>query len=194
MKNILNLIFVLLLGLIACNKQDTNISEQELGFEESVAIIQYGINSDKYKTWNKQNEEPAIIEIKNFNPDFTIQSQYYIDGIQYTDDGSFNDEIPNDGYYTSIKKYPIDDLKSFFQNNDALNKSDAFMFNKELNSYLLVKYGKSVSKNKSTNVIELTCKVRLAQCPETDWWNSCWPLSSPCTCVEYYDCEVKVEI
>jgi hypothetical protein len=156
-------------------------------------------NSNNTSSKAKSSKEAIIIEIKNFNSDLVLKTQYYIDGIQYTDDGQFNDEIAGDGLFTSIQTYLSKNLKSG-NNQDELNLGQNFKFNNELKSFLKEKYDYNTTTNNSgksvarKSKIKFGCKVRTAECPETSWWNSCWPLSSPCTCVEFYDCEASIEI
>ncbi|MGI9526836.1 MAG: hypothetical protein ACR2MS_06990 [Weeksellaceae bacterium] len=166
----------------------------ESTFDNSVAIILY---SQSFKSKAKIGEEANIIEIRNFSNDFVLNSEYYIEGIQYTDNGEFNDEIAGDGLYTSIQTFPKDSRKS--KNSlDKLSFGQDFKFNKELKRYLKSKYGGQSGSNsrlpESGGKMKFGYKVRTIACPETGWWNSCYPLSSPCTCVEFYDCELSVEI
>ncbi|PCI31605.1 MAG: hypothetical protein COB60_11060 [Flavobacteriaceae bacterium] len=197
MKYLSKITFVLFLSLVfsSCSKDETSTEALALSFDESVAIIQY---SNNILSKTKSSEEAIIIEIKNFNSDLVLKTEYYIDGIQYTDDGQFNDEIAGDGLFTSIQTYLSKNLKSS-NTQDELNLGQNFKFNNELKSFLKKKYGYNTATNnfaKSTALakIKFGCKVRTVVCPETSWWNSCWPLSSPCTCVEFYDCEASIEL
>lgn len=186
------LVSILSFSLFSCNNEEPMQENIESTFDNSVAIIQYNQN---FNAKAKTGVSAKIIEIKNFSNDFALNSEYYIEGIQYTDNGEFNDEIAGDGLYTSIQTFSIDSHKS--KNSlDELSYGQDFKFDEELKLYLQSKYGSQSGSfsNRGGGTIKFGCKVRTVTCPETSWWNSCWPLSSPCTCVEFYDCEASIEI
>ena len=137
-----------------------------------------------------------IIELKNFNPHFKLSTQYKIKGVKYTDDGTFEDKIAGDGIYTAINKVTLNEMKSFTESK--LNFGPELKFTENLKEYLDDNYSISelgnTTSEKIKGSISLGCKVRLITCPETGFWDTCWPLSSPCTCVDFYDCEIGFDI
>lgn len=149
-------------------KQSDVLNSQEL-MESVVFIRDFTAFQEK-----SSKSKPITIEIVNYHPSKKLLPAYMIDGIEYNDNGKFNDEIAGDGVFTSVKKVVVKGLTK----DVSLKYSAATSF----------KY-QSESRG-----ISFGCKVRTVTCPETNWWNSCWPVSSPCTCVEFYDCEFEIGI
>ncbi|MFY8186923.1 MAG: hypothetical protein ACOVLC_03075 [Flavobacterium sp.] len=152
-------------------------------FLQSVALIQKGgiedpLNNGKYI---------FIIELKDFSENIVFNEAYNIDGVEYSDNGRFNDEVANDGIYTSVESYRIiqNDNNIDVMNTTIVNKSESFQYGEELNNYIH-------TPNAKTKV-KFGCKVRTVTCPETSWLNNCW-FGSPCTCIEFYDCEASIEV
>ena len=195
MKYYLKVAFTALIGLalFSCTTDENKFPNDELGFNESVAIIEPAFSSYLY---NKVDEELMIIELKNFNPHFKLSTQYKIKGVKYTDDGMFEDKIAGDGIYTAIKKITLKKMKSFTESK--LNFGPEFKFTENLKEYLDENYSigelENTRNQKLKGSIGFGCKVRLITCPETGFWDTCWPLSSPCTCVDFYDCEIGFDI
>jgi len=195
MKYYLKVAFTALIGLalFSCTTDENKFPNDELGFNESVAIIEPAFSSYLY---NKVDEGLLIIELKNFNPHFKLSTQYKIKGVKYTDDGTFEDKIAGDGIYTAINKVTLNEMKSFTESK--LNFGPEFKFTENLKEYLDDNYSISELGNTTSEKIKggisLGCKVRLITCPETGFWDTCWPLSSPCTCVDFYDCEIGFDI
>lgn len=70
-------------------------------------------------------------------------------------------------------------------NTIIVNKAELFNYEEALSKYLT-----DINAKRS---IKLGCKVRNIKCPQTSWYNTCiW--GSSCTCVDFYDCELSVEI
>ena len=195
MKYYLKVAFTALIGLalFSCTTDENKFPNDELGFNESVAIIEPAFSSYLY---NKVDEGLLIIELKNFNPHFKLSTQYKIKEVKYTDDGTFEDKIAGDGIYTAINKVTLNEMKSFTESK--LNFGPEFKFTENLKEYLDDNYSISelgnTTSEKIKGSISLGCKVRLITCPETGFWDTCWPLSSPCTCVDFYDCEIGFDI
>jgi hypothetical protein len=158
-------------------------------FNESVVILQNPTNLK-----SSIEAQPIYIEMLSFNADFVLEEEYYIDGIQYTDNGSFNDQIANDGIYSSIQSYNSSDLLEKSDFETTINFGGSFKYQEEFTNYLAERYDALDINEKGGIKIKAGCKMRLAPCPETSWWNTCWPLSSPCTCVEFYDCDATIEV
>jgi len=123
----------------------------------------------------KVGARPITIEIVNYHPTKKLLPAYMINGLEYCDNGKYNDKVAGDGIFTSVQNVTVKNLPK--GTGKKYTASPAL---------------KHQSANKSE--IKFGCKVRTVTCPETNWWNSCWPLSSPCTCVEFYDCEVEISI
>ena len=195
MKYYLKVAFTALIGLalFSCTTDENKFPNDELGFNESVAIIEPAFSSYLY---NKVDEGILIIELKNFNPHFKLSTQYKIKGVKYTDDGMFEDKIAGDGIYTAINKITLKKMKSFTESK--LNFGPEFKFTENLKEYLDENYSigelENTRNQKLKGSIGFGCKVRLITCPETGFWDTCWPISSPCTCVDFYDCEIGFDI
>jgi hypothetical protein len=183
MKEIIKITFVIIisLSLFSCDKNSKKVNDSDVNvFEKSVAIIQYGLKD------TKAEKQPLVNAVISFNPEYELISQYYIDGIQFTDDGDFNDEIAGDGLYTSIQEFSM--AKTSDNSSYTINLNPDFKYSEELDSYL-----KKMNANNKSWVIGIGCDISLVECSETDWWNTCWPLDSPCTCVEFTNCNAYVE-
>ena len=195
MKNKIKLIIgilFLLEFLTSCNNHDiipiANV-DFNLEFEESVVFMQHGAKST-YNKQNKKNEYVLLVEIKDFSNKKLLCDFYIIDGIKYSDNGELNDINSNDGIYTSIEKFSYEvSKKSDTFDGIIINKSDKFKYDQ---LYFLIYSNPKLYAKKVK--IKLGCKLRTVTCPETDIWTTCWPFSSPCTCVEYYDCEFEIEV
>jgi hypothetical protein len=159
------------------SKEKVDIKSESYGFDESVSIVFIGTGI------TENGSEYIKMDIKSFNPIFRVNDSYYIDNVQYTDDGNFNDEFANDGIYSSIQSGDV-----FTENENLIvNTSPEFKYNKELKNYLYDNYITAAGPG-----VSLGCDVSLTTCSETSWWNSCWPLSSPCTCVEFSNCHAEI--
>lgn len=195
MRDLFKIYIIIAAGLFvgSCDKNELNTNNY--GFDESVAIL---IHQNDMNTAKLLENKYAKLEIKNFNPDFSLIDEYVIDGVKYTDNGEFNDEIAGDNVYTSINKTDISHLLKNVNDSDVVNFSPNFRFKSELQEELKTMY--QLDKNESNysqkveGKIAFGCKVRLITCPETGFWDTCWPLSSPCTCVDFYDCEASIEL
>ncbi len=148
-------------------------------FLESVLVVRrLGDANSRSKT-----KKALEIELVNFNSSKKFLPAYLIDGIEYNDNGKFNDKIAGDGIFTSVTKHLVKGVPVDISEIGSI--AAQFKYQNQLKNY-----------KSSTRGLEVTfsCKTRIVVCPETSWWNNCWPLSSPCTCVEFYDCEVSVTI
>lgn len=124
------------------------------------------------------------MEIKDFSGNVELNEAYKINGIEYNDNGKFNDKVANDGIYTSVESYKIINSEDVLTSL-VINKAESFDYDEALSDYL--------SDTNSKRKIKFGCKVRNIKCPQTSWYNTCiW--GSSCTCVDFYDCEFSVEI
>ncbi|MBT8266880.1 MAG: hypothetical protein KJO41_05650 [Bacteroidia bacterium] len=151
--------------------------------EESLVFIH---DFSEISTRNSNDEHKIKVKILNFDSDYKLLPAYRIDGIEYCDNGQYNDQVAGDGIFTSVTTHRISFTKSYV--SQTYYSSDAFKYSRDLSNYL-----DANNSNKGPG-ITFGCKVRTITCPETNFWNSCWPFSSPCTCFEFYDCQVGFKI
>ena len=176
---------------IACEKngsEQINSINHVNGIEESNNKLLNLFNSSVAIIWSGYAYEAEIapyqLKIVSFNNLVLLKNQYFIDGVAYTDDGKFNDLVAGDGLYTSVNKLSY---KSDLDRTDVVNFNEVFKYQDEL-----YKYMHDAGDVAEKTSVSLSCKIRIARCPETNWWNSCWPLESPCNCIEFYDCELTL--
>jgi hypothetical protein len=136
---------------------------------------------------NSNKKQALTIEIINFDSRYKLLPSYVIDGIEYCDNGNYNDKIAGDGLFTSVTTHRVSTSKSSSTVNIFQGKN--FQYTNELASIINSKYD-----SETRSGIMVGCSVRIVTCPETSWYNSCWPFSSPCSCLEFYDCKVGLEI
>lgn len=185
MKNLKNIVtsiaftLVMLIGF-GVNAQKNN----KPTFETSVVIIENGTD---YLNSKPSDKLAFKLRLKSFDSSFKLSPVYKLDGVEYSDNGLFNDKVAGDGIYTSVQKLEYSTKKNLYD-GITVNKSDKFEHSDELNSFLLSSYA---SKGKPKLVVKLSCKVRLVDCPNTSWYNTSW-FGEPC--VEFYNCEASVEI
>lgn len=153
-------------------------------FDQSVLVI-----TDLTTLKGKSLAKPyhVTIELVNFHPTKKLLPVYTIGGIAYNDDGKHHDRIAGDGIFTSIYPVRVAASSSALKRNYA--KADSFKYTDQLTNYMQSKEGVTQKLG-----ISITCKTRIITCPEEHWWDTCWPLSSPCQCVDFYDCEVEIDI
>ena len=187
----ISLVLILFITMWSCSEETIQENESLTTFEESVAIIEQGTTQFINLTDNK-NQIALTIEIVNFNSNFNLAKEYTIDYIQYNDNGQFNDKIAGDGIYTSVQSFS----KEFNEINSELNeiiynKGDLFKYSDKLTILLDERINEQQGLKSTAKItIKFGCSLRRATCPE---YKSCWPFSSPCTCIEYYDCEGSIE-
>lgn len=196
MKKLSLFLFTALFAVIifSCKTSD-NKNEvdtlKEPRFDEAVALFQKVVPTKSLKD-GETIEIVLTVDLVSFDENVPICNEYYIDSIQYTDDGQYNDLVAGDGTYTSIQSFQVNsdslELKSGQIGMTYLHKGADFKYEKELAKYINTRYTEKAAG------VSVSCKMRLVECPETSWWNTCWPLPSPCTCVEFYDCEVSVSL
>src|SRR5690554_2942102 len=134
---------------------------------KSVAIIQGGVELDRSTA-----KYSLIMEVKDFSGEYRLHDAFMIDGIEYSDNGKFNDEIANDGIYTSVNQYDLEaSVVNKLINNYYIHAGSNFAYESELEDYVSARPTFGVSAG---------CNVRLVDCPETSWYNDCW-FGSPCT-------------
>lgn len=152
-------------------------------FNASTVLIQ---DFSAFLSKSKSHKAPITIQILNFHKSKKLLPVYVFDGVAYSDNGQHNDKVAGDGVFTSTKPVKVSAAKPLPAKRYIT--SPDFKYKAAFDAYLnaqnaAAKYG-----------IGVKCKARIITCPETDWWNTCWPLSSPCSCVEFYDCEFEIGV
>lgn len=153
------------------NLKNANKSEVLLG-EELLKNVDFIQDFSSFQN-SKGTAKPMLIQFKNHHPTKKLLPHYVINGEKYSDDGNGNDASAGDGIFTSTNKF----LPKNLPNNIT-----------KVHNYSTSYTGPT------SRIVKFGCKVRLVPCPENNWWDSCWPLSSPCQCVEFYDCEFEIEL
>lgn len=173
--------------------RDRDNEYQDPIFEESVAVIQRGAIQDP----NDVESYIFYIELKDFSGQLDLNDRYTIGNMVYTDNGENHDEVAGDGLYTTIQSYKVLNMEEnpleFY--NIIWNISDSFNYEDDLQVYL--DDNNTFYKGGDPKIvigIMLGCKMRIVPCPNTHWWNSCWPFSSPCSCVDFYDCDITAGV
>lgn len=162
-------------GMVALTNSD---------FEQSVMVV-----TDFSKFSAKDIGKPLFVtvELVNFHPTKKLLPAYTIKGIAFNDDGKHNDQVAGDGIFTSVSAVKINnksiDFKKYY------SKASGFKYETQFDQYARSQMGVNQRLG-----ISITCKTRIITCPEEHWYDSCWPLSSPCTCVDFYDCEVEFDL
>ncbi|QQU03461.1 hypothetical protein [Myroides odoratus] len=204
------------LGLTSCSNEEeattktntlSELSLKEASIDTDVAFIDHGY----VKNNNCPNSTLYIkqMEILNFDNSKKLDHVYMIEGQEYSDTGTFNDEIAGDGIYTSVNQFKFKEGKELEQfeklqdleKNHFVHIGDKFKYEKDLYSYLNQKYDysnqqspqnfdKSIRKLVSATV-SFGCKTRWATCPNTSWYNTSLFGEK---CIEFYDCDAKIEI
>jgi hypothetical protein len=177
--------------LLSCST-DAEIATESLNdFGSSVAIVnKQGISkSDLTNT-------TITIHLVNFNPNYSLESKYKINNIEYSDNGLYNDEVAGDGLYTSVEKFDLSKSNfSTLNNSDAhLGSSFAYINNFKIwvgnNSKSFEKSGIKPTVSIKVNV---GCDIVTRSCPQDTWYNTCL-FSDECTCVYLENCKLDVTI
>ncbi len=110
--------------------------------------------------------------IMNYNKEYKILNHYAINGVDFVDDGSYNDLKADDGIYTFVELLPA--LKGKVA-ADSYFVGDDF------------KHWKAFETAKIK--ITIKCKIRHIYTGTTILGFSC---DTPVGCIEYYDCTAEV--
>lgn len=111
-----------------------------------------------------------------YEPLGKIPLNIIVDDVKYSDDGRGNDERSGDGIYSSIKKF-----RTTFDNRSYVHSSSGFEYHEDLEEDISMLPGLAIG-----------CDIGTAECVETSWYNTCWPMSSPCTCVTFSNCYAEL--
>lgn len=161
-------------------------SAQALTPEEFSTSVVMAQNFSGFAGKSTSFKAPITIEILNFHKTKKLLPFYTFDGIKYNDDGRYFDAVAGDGIFTSTMAVKVSSAKSL--PDKRYIAAPNFKYKAAFDSYL---NGSGVTQKTG---ISFSCKVRVVTCPENNWWDSCWPLQSPCSCVEFYDCEFTIDI
>lgn len=193
LKKIMFSVFALSLFTVSCKKDvkeisQTNVTDIEASMvsqndflESSVAILHDGAIQ------TSDGSYALKAQLTSFDPGYSMLPVYKFDGVEYCDNGLFNDEIEGDGIYTSVKTANLNNQQlDIIQSEIIVNKGSNFQYESDLdimlNDILVARAG-----------IEITfgCSVRLVPCPNTSWYNTSL-FGEPC--IEFYDCEASVSV
>ncbi len=137
----------------------------------STAIVQF---------MSEDNESDSmIVHLQFFIYDQleSLPTNIIVDNVRYSDDGRGNDRVAGDGIYSSLEKY-----RTTYDEKSYVHTAEDFVFDDELaEDFSAIGGG-----------IAIACDIGTAECPETSWLNTCWPLSSPCTCVTFSNCHAEI--
>ena len=111
----------LILGLLTAVFMVSGAMAQ--GFEESCVIYL----NERVEKIGITDESARSVKIKSYDNMYKLKNMHIIDGVDYTDDGKTNDEVANDGIFTSMQFLPVPTETSI--NTITPIKSDKFKFN-----------------------------------------------------------------
>lgn len=149
-------------------------------FNKSVAILKFNYDQEP-------SENVALTaRILSFDSNYTLLPVYKLNGVEYSDNGLFNDQVAGDGVYTSVERFSISE-NDIYNGVEALI-GDGFLFKDQLIQQIKSDYASKVGPKAS---IKFGCKTKLIKCPNTSWYNTSY-FGEPC--VLFYDCELSVEI
>lgn len=140
------------------------------------------------------------IHVINFADRSDVNPVYKLNGVEYSDNGLYNDQVANDGIYTSVSPYAIEDpgavdLIERHINDGLIHISPEFAYNNELSIFLQENnYNVDIDSLAGKFKIplpkfSLTCKVKWTKSPGTSWYNQSWFGSD---CLEFSDCEIEI--
>jgi len=163
--------------MLSCSKEHEPIEQvksvdESLLFEQSVLIGPI-----------IQNETGALsVELKNYNPEYTLKAAYSFNSVVFIDDGKFSDEIAGDNIYTSVKKGEIISSITHKKTED-----DGWKVGKDF------RYHKSLDTSKG---LTISCEFRHDECPpkderSSDIIESDWGTGWGCFYLE--NCTIEIE-
>jgi hypothetical protein len=172
--------------LVACNKQ--NPAPKRLTEKETTTVVQKsgGLTDDKTELFfesvaivpqshlmiKEGREFAQRFSLLIFDKSYVPLESYIINGVDYSDDGKFNDQIAGDGIYTSVISKPVSEYKEVPKGVAFV--SDEFKYTNEMAAKFKIKAG---------------CKFRTT-------YSGSSVFGVPCSwggCVEFYDCYFEVE-
>lgn len=142
-------------------------------FEESVAIK---IGSRVAAKNSEGSKSARTFTLVNYDSSYKLLQSYVLNGVDFTDDGKYNDVQAGDGIYTSVELVP--NLQSKTDLAGIYLISDKFRYSDSLTS----------AKGK----IKVGCKIRYVRKGKTLLGDDC--ATNCCGCIEFYDCEISIEL
>lgn len=141
-------------------------------FEESV-IIRLGERTTPKDA--ESGKSARTFTLVNFNKNYKLLPSYVLNGVEFTDDGKYNDKISGDGIYTSFEL--LKNIQPKINITDYFFVSDNFQHNSAV----------SAAKVK----VKVGCKIRYVRKGLTILGDNC--ATNCCGCLEIYDCEASIE-
>ncbi|MBP9793713.1 MAG: hypothetical protein KBC56_06915 [Flavobacterium sp.] len=141
-------------------------------FEESVAIKIGNRIAAKNSGLTKSARTFTLV---NYESAYKLLPYYVLNGVDFTDDGKYNDVIAGDGIYTSVELLP--NVKSKTDLSEIYLMSDKF------------RYGDNLTSAKGK--IKVGCKIRYVRKGKSLLGDDC--ATNCCGCIEFYDCEISIE-
>lgn len=174
---IFSAICCLMIALSSCNDDaaiETTVSQITLEdfSQKNVSFFDARIRS--------VDEENYVRELyfANFSEEDLRVSNTYYDGVQYSDLGTGNDLIANDGIFTSVDKFQHDDRIKYDERNlikSVLEKpvvSPNFVQNEKLGELESTYEYRNLPGQVQTRIFEITCDITWTGggCRACDWW------------------------
>ncbi|HLP63210.1 hypothetical protein [Flavobacterium sp.] len=141
-------------------------------FEQSVAIK---LGSRITTKEGGTSKSARSITLSNFNESYKLLSVYVLNGVDFTDDGKYNDLRAGDGIYTSVQLLP---------NPRGTSSVGSYLISDDF------KYMENLIS--STSKIKIGCKIRHVRSGFSILGTNC--ATNCCGCTEFYDCEISIEI
>lgn len=139
-------------------------------FEESVALLPAA------DVINAKKETAQAIGLKSFTT-YKLLPRYVFNGVDFTDDGKYNDVKAGDGIYTS--GYASMKPEHSFPNNAVVDEK--FTKIDQLNAW--------IHANRFGFGVGINCKFRIVYTGTSWFGNSCSG-----GCIELYDCKIDLGI
>lgn len=165
-------------------------------FKASVAIWK----SDHHVSIPIENSSKVALTLKilNFDSASYLNEAFKIEGVEYSDNGKFNDKVAGDGIYTSVETFEASEYENSQDEKEIVYVSlgKEFKYMEELKENLR-DYENEITGGPGGPTIELSAKVHCdivtRPCPQDHWYNTCW-FSDECTCVYLENCDLDVNI
>lgn len=149
-------------------------------FTKSVAIIKFNYGQ------TPSESVPLTVRMISYDENYELLPVYKYDGVEYSDNGLFNDAVAGDGIYTSVENLKL--AQEDIYNGVEVNIGEDFLHKDKLVTQVKTEYAAKVKPGGS---IKFGCKMKLGKCPNTSWYNTSY-FGEPC--VFFYDCEASFEI
>jgi len=170
MKNSVVLFFILF-TVISCNNTKDIVPEfNKEKFLESVAIVGPFITDLGNGTYAK------AVEIKDMSGTLKLSGVFKLNGSEYSDKGLFNDQIAEDGIYTSVETFKDEEVKQNIPEKPIAMVSSKFKYSNEL---IFSNYA-SANGRPQGGSIKIGCEsITLEECRDEYWWDTDW-FGEPC--------------